>query len=70
MTGKIDLNSEKMARTGKFVTRIFTSYRGAWFFIFACWMVPFFAAWPGVFVIDNVFQMKWFLEGRVSAHHR
>lgn len=52
-----------------FVIRIFTSYKGAWLLIFAGWMIPFLAAWPGIYVIDNVFQMKWFLEGKISAHH-
>lgn len=37
--------------------------------IFLFWLPSFLAAWPGVFVIDNVFQMKWYLEGTVSAHH-
>lgn len=69
MTGKIDLNSGKKIQIKTLAIRIVTSYRGAWIFIFACWMIPFLAAWPGVFVIDNVFQMKWFLEGHVSAHH-
>lgn len=45
------------------------SFRGAWAFIFICWLPAFLADWPGVFVIDNVFQMRWYLEGTVSAHH-
>lgn len=69
MIRKMDIKSEKAAYIKRFAIRIFTSYRGAWFFLFACWLVPFLAAWPGIYVIDNVFQMKWFLEGQVSAHH-
>lgn len=51
------------------VSDILTTFRGAWAFIFLCWLPAFLADWPGVFVIDNVFQMKWYLEGAVSAHH-
>lgn len=45
------------------------TFRGAWALIFACWLPAFLASWPGIFVIDNVFQMKWYLEGNISAHH-
>lgn len=45
------------------------TYRGSWAFIFLCWLPVFLAAWPGVFVIDNVFQLKWYLEGTIIAHH-
>lgn len=45
------------------------SFGGSWALIFLCWLPAFIATWPGVFVIDNVFQMKWYLEGNVSAHH-
>lgn len=40
-----------------------------WALIFLLWLPAFAAAWPGVYVIDNVFQVRWFLEGNISAHH-
>lgn len=64
----LDLKSEKAAY-GKTIVRILTSFQGVWAVLMACWLIPFLASWPGVFVIDNVFQMKWFLGGQVSAHH-
>lgn len=57
---------KKMCRN---VVDLLLTYRGAWAFIFLGWVPVFLAAWPGVFAIDNVFQMKWYLEGTVSAHH-
>ena len=51
------------------VCDVLLSFRGAWIFIFICWLPVFLADWPGVFVIDNVFQMRWYLEGTISAHH-
>ena len=55
MIRKMDIKSEKAAYIKRFAIRIFTSYRGAWLFLFACWLVPFLAAWPGIYVIDNGF---------------
>ena len=69
MIRKIDSKSEKRIYMKGLTTRVVTSFKGVWFFLFACWMIPFLAAWPGIYVIDNVFQMKWFLEGQISAHH-
>ncbi len=40
-----------------------------WGLMFLAWIPGLLAAWPGVFVVDNVFQMKWYLEGTISAHH-
>lgn len=57
---------KKIYRTG---VGFLLTFRGAWAFIFLCWLPVFLAAWPGVFVIDNVFQMKWYLEGTMIAHH-
>lgn len=51
------------------ISKTLTTFKGAWGFIFVCWLPAFLADWPGVFVIDNVFQMRWYLEGTVSAHH-
>lgn len=51
------------------LAKVFSTFRGAWAFVFLCWIPAFLASWPGVFVVDNVFQMKWFLEGKVTAHH-
>lgn len=69
MTTEIDLRYGKAAQFKIFIVRIFTSFMGSWSILFLCWVIPFLAAWPGVFVVDNVFQMKWFLEGQVNAHH-
>lgn len=41
----------------------------SWGVIFLLWLPAFAASWPGVYVIDNVFQVRWFLEGNISAHH-
>lgn len=56
-------------RISEQVLRGILSFKGAWIFIFVCWLPAFLADWPGVFVIDNVFQMRWYLEGTISAHH-
>lgn len=40
-----------------------------WIFIFLAWLPGFLASYPGVYVIDNVFQIEWFLKGTISAHH-
>lgn len=40
-----------------------------WVVIFLAWLPGFLASYPGVYVIDNVFQVQWFLKGMVSAHH-
>lgn len=40
-----------------------------WGALFLLWLPALLASWPGVYVIDNVFQVQWFLEGNVSAHH-
>ena len=64
----LDLKLGKAAY-GKIIVQILTSFQGVWAVLMACWLIPFLASWPGVFVIDNVFQMKWFLGGQVSAHH-
>lgn len=40
-----------------------------WAVVFLLWLPAFAAAWPGIYVIDNVFQVRWFLEGNISAHH-
>lgn len=45
------------------------TFKGAWAFIFLCWLPVFLAAWPGVYMVDNIFQMRWYLEGEISAHH-
>lgn len=42
---------------------------GIWGLIFLAWIPGLLGAWPGIFVVDNVFQMKWYLEGAISAHH-
>lgn len=69
MIRKIDRKSEKDVYIKEFIVRVLTSFRGVWLFLFISWMIPFLAAWPGIYVIDNVFQMKWFLEGQISSHH-
>lgn len=66
------LGEKKCGSAGKKWRRlcdILLSFRGAWVFTFLCWIPAFLADWPGVFVIDNVFQMRWYLEGTISAHH-
>lgn len=40
-----------------------------WGCIFLLWLPALLASWPGVYVIDNVFQFQWFQEGNISAHH-
>ena len=40
-----------------------------WGVIFLLWLPALLASWPGVYVIDNVFQFQWFQEGNISAHH-
>ncbi len=49
--------------------KINKTYFYIWGLIFLAWIPGLLGAWPGVFVVDNVFQMKWFLEGTISAHH-
>ena len=41
----------------------------SWGVIFLLWLPALLASWPGVYVIDNVFQVQWFLEGNISVHH-
>lgn len=55
-----------LKRTADWLTM---SYFRIWTVVFVCWIPPFMAAFPGIFVIDNVFQMRWFLEKNISAHH-
>lgn len=40
-----------------------------WAAIFLAWLPGFLASYPGVYVIDNAFQIQWFLNDTVSAHH-
>lgn len=40
-----------------------------WGAIFLLWLPALLASWPGVYVIDNVFQFQWFQEGNISSHH-
>lgn len=40
-----------------------------WAGIFLLWIPAFLAAYPGVYVIDNVFQIQWYMKGEISAHH-
>lgn len=40
-----------------------------WAVIFLVWIVGFLASYPGVYVIDNVFQIEWFMKDTISAHH-
>ncbi len=69
MIRRTNLKSEKITHIKKFTIQLFTSFKGVLGILFICWLIPFLAAWPGVYVVDNVFQMKWFLEGQVNAHH-
>lgn len=46
-----------------------SSFWMGWGIIFFMWLPVFLASWPGVYVIDNVFQMQWFEQGNISAHH-
>lgn len=40
-----------------------------WAIIFVCWLPGIAAAYPGVYVIDTVFQSKWYFTGEMLAHH-
>lgn len=40
-----------------------------WLFLFLMWLPGLLASYPGVYVIDNVFQIQWFMQGTISAHH-
>lgn len=62
-------NDSKIHMLSSSAGKVLTSFKGAWGFLLLCWLPAYLASWPGVFVIDNVFQMKWYLEGNVSAHH-
>lgn len=44
-------------------------FKITWAVIFVAWFPGFFASYPGVYVIDNVFQIQWYLKDMVSAHH-
>lgn len=68
MKKQFQINAGKRRAT-EVCFRVLASFWGAWAVIFLCWLPAYLASWPGIFVIDNVFQMKWFLEGNISAHH-
>lgn len=49
--------------------RIHSLFLGAWGFIFLCWIPGLLATLPGIYAYDSVFQMKWYVNGRISGHH-
>lgn len=53
---------EKQCSTGKI-------FLIGWATIFVCWLPGIAAAYPGVYVIDTVFQSKWYFTGEMLAHH-
>lgn len=44
-------------------------FPAVWVILFLAWLPGFLSSYPGVYVIDNVFQIEWYLKDMVSAHH-